>query len=116
MTDIRRTLLWVVFTMSLVFLWDKWNIPTGSLRGSAARRVPRPPHRLPARPRPASVPAQAGVPQPVATAATAAAPAAAGAVPAAPAAVPAGEQVTLTTDKVKATFISQGGSLVRRNC
>ena len=24
MTDIRRTLLWVVFTMSLVLLWDAW--------------------------------------------------------------------------------------------
>ena len=25
MTDIRRTLLWVVFTMSLVLIWDAWN-------------------------------------------------------------------------------------------
>ena len=29
MTDIRRTLLWVVFTMSLVLLWDGWNKHTG---------------------------------------------------------------------------------------
>jgi YidC/Oxa1 family membrane protein insertase len=29
MTDIRRTLLWMVFTMSLVFLWDAWNKHTG---------------------------------------------------------------------------------------
>ena len=29
MTDIRRTLLWVVFTMSLVLLWDAWNKHTG---------------------------------------------------------------------------------------
>jgi YidC/Oxa1 family membrane protein insertase len=34
-------------------------------------------------------------------------------VPAAPAAAPVGEQVTLTTDRIKATFDSQGGSLVR---
>ncbi len=25
MTDMRRTLLWVVFSMSLVLLWDAWN-------------------------------------------------------------------------------------------
>jgi YidC/Oxa1 family membrane protein insertase len=29
MTDIRRTLLWVVFTMSLVLLWDAWNKHNG---------------------------------------------------------------------------------------
>ena len=29
MTDIRRTLLWVVFTMSLFLLWDAWNKHTG---------------------------------------------------------------------------------------
>ena len=27
--DFRRTLLLVVFSMSLVFLWDKWNLHTG---------------------------------------------------------------------------------------
>ena len=30
MTDMRRTLLWVVFTMSLVLLWDGWNRHTGA--------------------------------------------------------------------------------------
>ncbi len=30
MTDLRRTLLWVVFTMSLVLLWDAWNKHTGA--------------------------------------------------------------------------------------
>jgi YidC/Oxa1 family membrane protein insertase len=108
MTDIRRTLLWVIFTMSLVFLWDKWNIHTG--QPSWFSGTPRAAAPATGSAAPASVPAQAGVPQP---AATAAAPAAAGAVPAAPAAVPAGERVTITTDKVKATFDSQGGSLVR---
>jgi YidC/Oxa1 family membrane protein insertase len=29
MTDIRRTMLWVVFSMSLVFLWDAWQKHTG---------------------------------------------------------------------------------------
>ena len=25
MTDMRRTLLWVVFSMSLFLIWDAWN-------------------------------------------------------------------------------------------
>ena len=29
MTDMRRTLLWVVFLMSLVLLWDAWNKHNG---------------------------------------------------------------------------------------
>ena len=39
MTDMRRTLLWVVFTMSLVLLWDAWNKHTGqpSFFGGGAR-------------------------------------------------------------------------------
>ena len=35
MNDIRRTLLWVVFTMSLVLLWDAWNKHTGAPSMSA---------------------------------------------------------------------------------
>jgi YidC/Oxa1 family membrane protein insertase len=110
MTDMRRTLLWVVFTMSLVLLWDAWNKHTGQ------------PSIFGAGPRPA---ASASAPA-VGTAAGVPAPAAAvpGAVPAAvgaPAAVappvaqgaPAGQQVVLSTDRVKATFDSLGGSLVR---
>jgi len=29
MTEMRRTLLWVVFSMSLVLLWDAWNKHNG---------------------------------------------------------------------------------------
>ena len=29
MTDIRRTLLWVVFGMSVLLLWDAWQRHTG---------------------------------------------------------------------------------------
>ncbi|MBE0548657.1 MAG: hypothetical protein IH627_13630, partial [Rubrivivax sp.] len=41
MTDMRRTLLWVVFTMSLVLLWDAWSKHTGqpSLFGGSPRPV-----------------------------------------------------------------------------
>ena len=29
MTDIRRSILWIVFSVSLVMLWDAWNIHNG---------------------------------------------------------------------------------------
>jgi YidC/Oxa1 family membrane protein insertase len=43
MTDMRRTLLWVVFTMSLVLLWDAWNKHTGqpTFFGAQPARPPR---------------------------------------------------------------------------
>ncbi|MBK9361594.1 MAG: membrane protein insertase YidC [Rubrivivax sp.] len=109
MTDMRRTLLWVVFTMSLVLLWDAWNRHTGqpTLFGGAPR---------PAASAPAAGPAPAGVPAavPAATSATPATPAATGAATPAPtAAAAAGERIELATDRFKATFDSVGGTLVR---
>jgi YidC/Oxa1 family membrane protein insertase len=107
MTDIRRTLLWVVFTMSLVLLWDAWNKHTGqpSIFGGPVASRP-----APAGAAPASAP-MAALPTPAAT------PAPAGAVPAAapPSALApsASEQVTLVTDVLRATFDSRGGELVR---
>jgi YidC/Oxa1 family membrane protein insertase len=109
MTDIRRTLLWVVFAMSLVLIWDAWQKHTGhpSLFGGAGKTVTAaaPPSAVavPGSSAAAAVPAAAGVP----------AVAGAAALPAAAAAPPTGEQVTITTDVVKATFDSQGGTLVR---
>ena len=113
MTDMRRTLLWVVFTMSLVLLWDAWNKHSGqpSIFGGANRPaavVAEAPSALPA-----ALPTQAGVPAAAATATgTAPATVPAGAT-AGSTAQAKGELVTLTTDSVKATFDSQGGSLVR---
>jgi len=105
MTDIRRTLLWVVFTMSLVLLWDAWQKHTGqpSMFGGSPRPVAAAGAAPGAAPGvPGSVPAPAAVPGSPAAAA----------VPTAPA-TPVAEQVTITTDVMKATFDSQGGSLVR---
>ena len=113
MTDMRRTILWVVFTMSLVLLWDAWNKhngqpgffgvkpPVAAPATAAAGSAPALPGALPA---PAAVPGAV----PGALAASAAA-------PTAPvnAAAPKSEQVTVTTDRVKATFDTQGGSLVK---
>jgi YidC/Oxa1 family membrane protein insertase len=109
MTDMRRTLLWVVFTMSLVLLWDAWNKHTGqpSLFGG----TPRPAATGPAGPAGGAAPA-AAVPAPASVGTP---PVAAGGVPAVPAApaVPASEQVVVTTDVVRATFDSVGGALVK---
>ncbi|MFO1332900.1 MAG: membrane protein insertase YidC [Rubrivivax sp.] len=110
MTDMRRTLLWVIFSMSLVLLWDAWNKHTGqpSIFGGSSRPAAGA----------ASAPPQggaAGVPAAGALPGAASAPAApaTAAMPATPAVPKAGEHVTLTTDVVKATFDSTGGTLVR---
>ena len=115
MTDMRRTLLWVVFTMSLVLLWDAWNKHTGqpTIFGGGARPVAAAgsaplPASAPGVPAPAALPSVAGVPG-----AAAAVPAAVGAVVAPPVAPAQSEQVVLTTDTVKATFDTVGGSMVR---
>jgi YidC/Oxa1 family membrane protein insertase len=124
MTDIRRTLLWVVFTMSLVLLWDAWNKHTGqpSIFGAAA---PRPAASAPPLATPAAAPSAAGVPVaaaqqtgvPVAASAATLPTGAAATLPmpatATATATAAGEQFVITTDVVKATFDSRGGSLVR---
>ena len=112
MTDMRRTILWVVFLMSLVLLWDAWGKHTGqpSLFGSLLR-----PPASAAKPAAASAatPSAVGVPSAIAVPSATGAVAAAPALPATPVAAPVGEQITLTTDVVKATFSSQGGTLVR---
>ena len=103
MSDMRRTLLWVIFTMSLVLLWDAWQKHNGqpSMFSPAAPKAAAPA----AGPAPAAVPAPtAAVPAP-ASSAQGAAPVPAGG-PAATA-----QTVTVTTDLVKATFSTRGGEL-----
>ena len=107
MTDIRRTLLWVVFSMSLVLIWDAWSKYNGqpsmfspapaSTAAPAAVASGNAPGALPA---PATATAGApGVP-------------AAGAVPAqAAAAVAPSEKVVVTTDLLKVTIDGNGASV-----
>lgn len=113
MMDMRRTLLWVVFTMSLILLWDAWNkhngqptlfgspiassTPAGAAPGSAPGATSG---SLPA---PASVPGAASV---------------AGAAPVlpgvtSPAATAASEKFTITTDVFKVTLDTRGGDVAR---
>ena len=111
MTDMRRTLLWVVFTMSLVLLWDAYQKHTGapSLFGAPARPVAE-------APAPGASPsaAAAGVPAPsTAVVPGTAAPAAIAAATPAASPATASEKVTITTDLVKATIDTLGGSIVR---
>ena len=99
MTDLRRTLLWVVFSMSLVFLWDAWNKHNGepTLFGMPL-----------AAPTAASGAASSasGVPAAVATAASGVT-----AMPVPPV-VPAAQQVVVTTDVLRVTLSTRGGDVV----
>ena len=106
MTEMRRTLLWVVFSMSLVLLWDAWNKHNGQPSLFGGPKVTQ---------------TAANGPTPAASAAVPAAAAAlpsAGVMPATPiadaAAVPLQSQrFDITTDLVKATVDTLGGSMVR---
>ncbi|CAN7576060.1 membrane protein insertase YidC [Rhizobacter sp. LjRoot28] len=106
MTDIRRTLLWVVFSMSLVLIWDAWN----KHNGNPSMFSPPPPAQTAAS---APVPnaAPGTLPAPVATGASGVAPAAAGAVPSAAAAPTGTEKVTVTTDVLKLTIDASGATV-----
>ncbi len=110
MNDIRRTILWVIFGFSMVLLWDQWQVYNG--------------HKatfFPGTNKPAATPAPAapasGVPT-AASAGSAMAPAAlvpgavAQAAPAANVSRPR-ERVVVTTDVLKLTFDTEGGSLVQ---
>jgi YidC/Oxa1 family membrane protein insertase len=111
MNDIRRTILWVVFGFSMVLLWDQWQVHNGK----QATFFPQPPKAS------ATAPAAApngATPVPSATtggttaASAASVPGAAPGAGAAPAAAPR-ERITVTTDVLKLTFDSEGGTLVR---
>ena len=107
MTDMRRTILWVVFSVSLVLLWDAWNKHNGNPSMFS--------------PAPVKAVATAGAAPGASAALPAGLPAAAGsnaagapALPALAAAAPtATEKLTITTDVFKATLDSMGGDLVR---
>ena len=108
MTDMRRTLLWVVFSMSLFLIWDAWNKHTGQPSFFSPVTATKPVAGV-------APPASSGLPTPTAGVTTATAVGAAVAVPAGGASAPvaAAEKVTVTTDLVKATLDSKGGDLVR---
>lgn len=107
MTDMRRTLLWGVFLVSLFLIYDAWNRHTGQpsmFAPPAAKRAAAPA----AASGPTDVPTASGVPAP----ATNAVPGAAIPAAAASAAV-ASQRFTVTTDLLKVTLDTAGGDIVR---
>jgi YidC/Oxa1 family membrane protein insertase len=98
----KRTILWIVFAVSLVVLWNDWMVSNGkqSLFGAA------PPAKVATAP--AAKTAAADLPVAAATAPAAAVPGAA------PVAAPApAERITITTDVVKADIDTAGGVIKR---
>lgn len=109
MTDMRRTLLWGVFLVSLFLIYDAWNRHTGQPSMFAP-----PPAKRAAAPAAASgpvdVPVASGapaVPVPGANAVPGAA------SPSASAPVAASQRFDVTTDLMKVTLDSVGGDVVR---
>jgi YidC/Oxa1 family membrane protein insertase len=110
MNDIRRTFLWVIFGFSMVLLWDQWQV----YNGNKATFFPAPPAATAEKPVAAS---SAAKDVPVATVPNAVVNLSAGPsqVPVsanAPVATPH-ERIEVTTDVLKLSFDTEGGSLVR---
>jgi YidC/Oxa1 family membrane protein insertase len=99
--DIKRTVLLVVFSLSLMLLWENWNRYTGApslLSTAPANQQANEPPK-----------ADASLPQ-TTNAEAAAAPAQ---VPAAEPSGPQGETITIATDLLKVDVSTQGGEITR---
>ena len=112
MNDIRRTFLWVIFGFSMVLLWDQWQV----YNGNKATFFPAP-TAAPADKANAAATPSAAKDLPVASTAIASPNMAAGPsqVPVsanAPVATPL-ERIDVSTDVLKLSFDTEGGSLVR---
>jgi YidC/Oxa1 family membrane protein insertase len=103
----KRTILWIVFAVSLVILWNDWMVSNGK----QSMFAPTPPAKVATAPAAtgAAGSTASGLPASSATPAGAAVP---GAVPAAAVAAKR-EIVTVTTDVVKADIDTAGGVLRR---
>jgi len=111
MNDIRRTVLWVIFGFSMVLLWDQWQVYNGRQATFFPSAKPAATAQAPAAGASSVPPAATAAATPPAPAASAAAP---GAVPAtASAPTPAAQKVTVSTDLLRVTFDTEGGSIVR---
>jgi YidC/Oxa1 family membrane protein insertase len=95
MSDIRRSILWVIFAFSLILLWDAWQVHNGK----PATFFPKPADK-PAVTAPAAGQSAAALPG-------AAAPVAAESEPAI-----ARQTHLVSTDVLKLSFDSEGGSLI----
>jgi len=107
MNDIRRTILWVIFGFSMVLLWDQWQVYNGH-KATFFPGNTKVVTTAGAPAAPSSVPGVVTNP----SAAVAGVPVAGAAVPATVSDAPR-EQLVLTTDVLKLTFDTQGGSLLQ---
>ena len=108
MNDIRRTILWVIFGFSMVLLWDQWQV----YNGHKATFFPTPGQTTAASTTnlPQVVGASSTTTVPVGTApSTAQVPG----ISAPATAVAPRERIVVSTDVLKLTFDTEGGSLVQ---
>ncbi len=124
MNDIRRTILWVIFGFSMVLLWDQWQVYNGN-KGTFSPG----PAKVSSTATPVATPSS-GVPVPSMVSSTAVAPNSQ--VPGQGAAQPAvapnttataepgqaalaikRERLSISTDLLKVTFDTEGGSIVQ---
>jgi YidC/Oxa1 family membrane protein insertase len=109
----QRTILWVIFTMSLLFLWDAWQRHNGQpsmFGGPAQTQAPKAAGPSGGAATPGTPAADASVPQPAASASVPAGPAAV------PGAAPAGTgqaPVRLITDVLAIDVDPAGGEIQR---
>jgi YidC/Oxa1 family membrane protein insertase len=118
MNDIRRTILWVIFGFSMVLLWDQWQVynghkptffPSSAVAPAVTDKGPQGASSAPA----SSVPSAAPSTVPgTGTASVAAVPGSAVSGPAAASAT-TGQKITVSTDLLRLTFDTEGGSIVR---
>jgi len=106
--DIRRTILWMIFSLSLLLLWNNWQVHNGrpSLFGGATESGAIAQGGNAAAPSAQPAAGSNGVPV---------APATPGATPSVPATAPAiqAETVVVTTDALRLSFDSAGAQIVR---
>lgn len=109
MNDIRRSILWVIFGLSMILLWDRWQIHNGNaptfFPSSASSQSAQAPAAAPA----ASPAAGSGLPS-----ATGLGSATSGLPGEAPGGAPAAvaQRHEVSTDVFRLVFNSEGGSLV----
>ena len=103
----KRTVLWIVFAISLIVLWNNWMVANG--KQSLFSNQPPAKVAQQQNKQPSDVPAAA---QPGSTAVPGTPGASAAAVPGAPAA-PVSQTITVTTDVVKVDIDSIGGVIKR---
>lgn len=106
MTDIRRSILWMIFAFSLILLWDRWQLHNG--KPATFFPSPATTAQTQAEQNLADTSSVPSATAPTAPANSANVPAGAVAAPA-----PAAEDVVVETDVLRLTFSTEGGSLNR---